>query len=138
LHVLRVLAYDNMGAKYLASNPIFHRWMKHIEVDYHFVRDQVMKRLLDVRFISTHDQVANGFTQRGSCNKLFVESWRYIKTYTRPPYVVVERLPIQVLTSCTESDTCKNVQQSISSYNMYRIRFSCVWKWNRMNQERYI
>jgi hypothetical protein len=28
---------DNMGAKYLASNPIFHSRMKHVEVDYHFV-----------------------------------------------------------------------------------------------------
>jgi hypothetical protein len=28
---------DNMGAKYLASNPIFHGRMKHVEVDYHFV-----------------------------------------------------------------------------------------------------
>jgi hypothetical protein len=46
---------DNMGAKYLSSNPIFHGHMKHIKVDYHFIRDQVMKRLLDVRFISTHD-----------------------------------------------------------------------------------
>jgi hypothetical protein len=25
---------DNMGAKYLASNPIFHGRMKHVEVDY--------------------------------------------------------------------------------------------------------
>jgi hypothetical protein len=25
---------DNMGAKYLASNPVFHGRMKHIEVDY--------------------------------------------------------------------------------------------------------
>jgi hypothetical protein len=37
--------------------------MKHIEVYYHFVRDQVMKHLLDVRFISTHDQLADGFTK---------------------------------------------------------------------------
>jgi hypothetical protein len=35
--------------------------MKHVEVDYHFVRDQVTKKLLDVRFISTSDQVADGF-----------------------------------------------------------------------------
>jgi hypothetical protein len=30
---------DNMRAKYLALNPIFHGHMKHVEVDYHFVRD---------------------------------------------------------------------------------------------------
>jgi hypothetical protein len=54
---------DNMGAKYLASNPIFHGRMKHMEVDYHFIRDRVVKKLLDIRFISTDDQVADGFTK---------------------------------------------------------------------------
>jgi hypothetical protein len=52
-----------MGAKYLSSNPVLHCRMKHIEMIYHFVRDQVMKHLLDVRFISIHDQLANGFTK---------------------------------------------------------------------------
>jgi hypothetical protein len=28
---------DNMGAKFLSANPIFHARMKHIEVDYHFL-----------------------------------------------------------------------------------------------------
>jgi hypothetical protein len=42
---------DNMGAKYLSSNPIFYGRMKHVEVDYHFVRDRVVQKLLDVRFI---------------------------------------------------------------------------------------
>jgi hypothetical protein len=54
---------DNMGAKYLASNLVFHGRMKHVEVDYHFVRDRVVKKLLDVRFISSNDQVADGFTK---------------------------------------------------------------------------
>jgi hypothetical protein len=54
---------DNMGAKYLASNPIFHGRMKHVEVDYHFVRDRVLKKLLEIRFISSDDQVADGFTK---------------------------------------------------------------------------
>jgi hypothetical protein len=43
----------------LRANPIFHRRMKHVDVDYHFVRKQVSKRLLDVRSISTNDQVAD-------------------------------------------------------------------------------
>ena len=54
---------DNIGAKYLSANPIFHARTKHIEIDYHFVREQVASKCLDVRFSSTSDQVANGFTK---------------------------------------------------------------------------
>jgi hypothetical protein len=50
---------DNMRAKYLTSNSIFHRGMKHVEIDYHFVRDRVLQKLLEVWFISTDDQVAD-------------------------------------------------------------------------------
>jgi hypothetical protein len=52
-----------MGAKCLASNLIFYGRMKHVEVDYHLVRDRVVKKLLQVRFISMDDQVADGFTK---------------------------------------------------------------------------
>jgi hypothetical protein len=30
---------DNLGATYLSANPVFHAHTKHIEVDYHFVRE---------------------------------------------------------------------------------------------------
>ena len=54
---------DNIGAKYLSANPIFHARTKHIQVDYHFVRERVARRLLEVEYISTKDQVADGFTK---------------------------------------------------------------------------
>ena len=54
---------DNLGAKYLSQNPVFHARTKHIEVDYHFARERVAQKLLEIRFISTHDQLADGFTK---------------------------------------------------------------------------
>jgi hypothetical protein len=61
---------DNMGAKYLSSNLVFHARTKHIEVHYHFVRDRVLQKKLDVRYISTKDQVADGFTKGLTQQKL--------------------------------------------------------------------
>ena len=58
-----VLWCDNLGATYLTTNPIFHARTKHIEVDFHFVREKVAISALDVRFISSNDQVADGFTK---------------------------------------------------------------------------
>jgi histone deacetylase 1/2 len=54
---------DNLGAKYLSANPIFHARTKHIEIDFHFVRERVAQRLLDIRFINSDDQLADGFTK---------------------------------------------------------------------------
>jgi histone deacetylase 1/2 len=54
---------DNLGATYLSANPVFHARMKHIEIDFHFVRERVARRLLEIRFIPTGDQVADGFTK---------------------------------------------------------------------------
>lgn len=54
---------DNLGATYLTANPVFHARTKHIEVDFHFVREKVAGGALDVRFISSNDQIADGFTK---------------------------------------------------------------------------
>jgi hypothetical protein len=54
---------DNIGATYLTANPVFHGRVKHVEIDFHFVRERVAWKLLDVRVISTNDQIADGFTK---------------------------------------------------------------------------
>ena len=54
---------DNLGATYLSANPVLHARTKHIEIDFHFVRERVARKMLEIRFIPTGDQVADGFTK---------------------------------------------------------------------------
>jgi hypothetical protein len=61
---------DNLGATYLSANPVFHARTKHVEVDYHFVQERVARKQLDIRFISTNDQLADGFTESLSQQRL--------------------------------------------------------------------
>jgi hypothetical protein len=58
-----ILWCDNISATYLSVNPVFHSRTKHIEVDYHFVRERVSQKQLRIRFISSKDQLADIFTK---------------------------------------------------------------------------
>jgi hypothetical protein len=54
---------DNIGATYLSANSAFHARTKHIEIDFHFIRDKVASKTLDVRFIFSKDNLAEILTK---------------------------------------------------------------------------
>lgn len=56
---------DNLGAIALVSNPIYHARIKHIEVDYYFIREKYYIRIL---LLVTYPQQINmqTFLQRDS------------------------------------------------------------------------
>ena len=58
-----VLYCDNQGTIYCAQDPKAHSRMKHIEVQYHFVRHCVNTRLIDVVHIPGSENVADLLTK---------------------------------------------------------------------------
>jgi hypothetical protein len=58
-----VLWCDNLGATFLATNPVFHARTKHIELDFHFVREKLADKKLAVKFLCSTDQLPDIFTK---------------------------------------------------------------------------
>ena len=60
---LLLLFYDNLSATYLAANPILHSQTKHVEIDYHFVREKISNGPLVVHFTHSESQLADIMTK---------------------------------------------------------------------------
>ncbi|KAK0589247.1 hypothetical protein LWI29_011586 [Acer saccharum] len=58
-----VIYCDNVGATYVCANPIFHSRMKHVAIDFFFVRDQVARQQLRISHVHTNDQLADSLTK---------------------------------------------------------------------------
>ncbi|GKA19148.1 retrovirus-related pol polyprotein from transposon RE1, partial [Tanacetum coccineum] len=57
------LLCDNKSALFMSQNPVSHKRAKHIDLDYHFVRELVASGKLYTKFIPTKLQVADIFTK---------------------------------------------------------------------------
>ncbi|KAM1385101.1 hypothetical protein PS2_031262 [Malus domestica] len=67
-----VIHCDNLSAIALSANPVFHSRIKHLDTNYHFVREKVQQGDLAVSYIPTEDQSADILT-KGLHGPLFVK-----------------------------------------------------------------
>ena len=70
------LICDNQAALHIAFNPVFYEMTKYIEVDCHFIRENIASGCVATNFVNSNDQPADIFTKslRGPrikyiCNK---------------------------------------------------------------------
>ena len=54
---------DNQSAIKLAHNPIYHARTKHIELQHHFIRENIESKEIKLIYCNTSDTVANIFTK---------------------------------------------------------------------------
>ncbi len=65
-----VIYYDNISSILLANNLVYHARTKHIEVNYHFIKEKVLAKEIDLIHVSTEYQIADIFTKALGTNKL--------------------------------------------------------------------
>ena len=54
---------DNKLVIALAKNPVFHNRIKHIDVCYHYTRECIARKDVQVEYVKTQDQVVDIFTK---------------------------------------------------------------------------
>lgn len=58
-----VLRIDNQAAIAISENDVHHARTKHIDIRHHFVRDYIKNKQVQLKWISTQDQLADIFTK---------------------------------------------------------------------------
>lgn len=58
-----IIYCDNQGDIHISVNLVFHEITKHLEIDYHIVREKLLANNLKLLPVSSNKQVANFFTK---------------------------------------------------------------------------
>lgn len=54
---------DNKSAIDIAHNPVQHDRTKHVEVDRHFIKEKIEKKIIRLPFVKSKDQLADILTK---------------------------------------------------------------------------
>ena len=65
-----MLHVDNQGALALAKNLVQHQRSKHIDIRYHFVRDEVRNGVVNLVYVPSEDNLADVFTKPVTMTRL--------------------------------------------------------------------
>lgn len=62
-NVIPLFWCDNQGAIALASNPVYHAEMKHVELNFDFIKEKVLATQINICYIPSADQTTDIFTK---------------------------------------------------------------------------
>ncbi len=54
---------DNQSAMAFAKYPVYHARSKHIDIQYHFIREKIESKEIEVSYITTDDMIADALTK---------------------------------------------------------------------------
>ena len=57
------ICVDNKSAIALAKNPVFHNRSKHIDTRYHYIRECITRKDVQLEYVKSQDQIADIFTK---------------------------------------------------------------------------
>jgi histone deacetylase 1/2 len=70
MDALVVIYCDNIRSILLANNPVYRARTKHMKVHYHFIREKVLAREINLNHVNIENQTANIFIKALGTNKL--------------------------------------------------------------------
>ena len=65
---------DNTSAIIISKNLVLHSKTKHIAIKYHFLREQVVNKVVKLEYIASNEQIADIFTK-----PLLREQFEYLR-----------------------------------------------------------